>query len=218
MELPVPHSLTETVTKICPFMVGKTKKCGARTKLGYIFTRYCMKHRPGMCFLFLFHLLCLTISFLILGPLQRPEPVELPVLESNFIESYSDGKMIDEGKFIVYFSKLKFLHFLSIVCQLGFDHDVFLGNEKPAIEEAFLREAGIRMVLNCADGVILKDMEGINVLHLNLGDGLSNTLYACLYPALEFLLKAHHWGERVLVHCKSGVSRFFKSFSFLTSF
>ena len=94
------------------------------------------------------------------------------------------------------------------MCQLGFDQDVFLGNEKAAIDETFLRAAGIRMVLNCANGVVLKDREGISVLHLNLGDSESNTLYACLYPALEFLLKARHWGERVLVHCKAGVSRF----------
>ena len=108
LELPVPRSLMEPVTKICPFMVGKRKKCGIRTKLGYQFTRFCAAHRPGMCFLFFFHLLCLTISFLILGPIKRPITVQLPVLAGNFIESYSSGKMTEEGKFIVYFSQLNF--------------------------------------------------------------------------------------------------------------
>jgi atypical dual specificity phosphatase len=88
---------------------------------------------------------------------------------------------------------------------------LYLGSHSDAQDPLFLRQAGIRHVLNMAQEC--EDTEaismGLNVLHLPLIDHSDEPLGAYLPTATAFIYNAlsRPDPEPVLVHCRVGVSR-----------
>lgn len=94
---------------------------------------------------------------------------------------------------------------------MGFNYNVFLGNREAALDAGFLRAAGIRFILCCAgnhDPKMQRRIEGIQYLHLSLQDKEIYSLISYIEPSLIFVLDALRLGERVLIHCISGISRY----------
>lgn len=88
---------------------------------------------------------------------------------------------------------------------------LYLGSHSDAQDAKFLRDAGIRHVLNMAEEC--EDTEaasmGLNVLHLPLVDHSDEPLGSYLPAATTFIHNAlsRPNPEPVLVHCRVGVSR-----------
>lgn len=85
---------------------------------------------------------------------------------------------------------------------------IFLGTEKNANDVQELKDLGITYILNCANDAEIKDMpDYIKCCHLNLNDSEKTDITKFFPQAFTFIDLAKKNNEKILIHCKLGVSR-----------
>ena len=85
---------------------------------------------------------------------------------------------------------------------------VFLGTEKNGNNIEELKDLGITYILNCANDAEVKDIpDYIKYCHLNLNDSEKTDITKYFPEAFTFIDLARKNNEKILIHCKLGVSR-----------
>lgn len=84
---------------------------------------------------------------------------------------------------------------------------IMLGSKDDAKNIEFLNKVGCTHILNLTNNIPIENSDLFVTKRMGFEDSTDATLYDVSKPALMFLEEVENIGGRVLVHCKSGVSR-----------